>query len=634
MKINCKYIGNILLGAAAFIISASFLTSCDDGYEVKKVVPTLDIQESVAAGPLDSRQIVKLRSSYPWYAEASDPWIDMQRYRGQALKKDSLVFNIAENESMDDREGWIEIRLMDQMSQRIPVKQSGRGTLITLGKKLVRFNVNGGETVVDVLTHLDWDTDIKDEDGFKFTKVDESKLKVIVGKNTTGAERSKKVTLKDKNGNETAQLNVIQSNVEKMLSITLPVKDKDILLPKAKVDNIDIPVSLNLDYDCVVSDGSWIKVIETPAFSGDIVMDITVKIALEANTTGVERSGYVKIKDKNTDMADIFYVSQMGRDRRIYVKPGGIGDGSDWDNAFGNLPDAIAASDRLYEIWVAKGDYQLSKTLTWPCVNMYGGFSGDETKLKDRDLNNKSTIKGGNFITISAWGNKVDKEYFYMDGFILTGADSKNEYMGPFEIYKYMGFRNCVFCDNTYGKNGGGYFEGVKFFNCVFYNNKTLHYSAAINVKNAELYNVTIVNNIGKNEASGGGVRIGGSGNLLYNTVIWGNRHDKGGAHNVYLDANNNSKFINCAVESTLTFNGGNKPSDTTGSIVINANNDDPKGPGFIDPSGRRYALKASSPLINAGYDIALNLYLYTDIIGANRLIGSSIDIGAYEFAE
>ena len=78
---------------------------------------------------------------------------------------DRLVTEIDENPNMEPREGWIEIRLMDQMSTRIVVKQNGRGSLITLQKKIIYFNVNGGETILDVITDKDWTTDVQQEDG-------------------------------------------------------------------------------------------------------------------------------------------------------------------------------------------------------------------------------------------------------------------------------------------------------------------------------------------------------------------------------------------------------------------------------------------------------------------------------------
>lgn len=58
------------------------------------------------------------------------------------------------------------------------------------------------------------------------------------------------VTLTDTEKTIKTELTVIQTNVEKMLSISLTEADKDRLVVKAG-ENIDMPVSLNVGYDCV-----------------------------------------------------------------------------------------------------------------------------------------------------------------------------------------------------------------------------------------------------------------------------------------------------------------------------------------------------------------------------------------------
>ena len=137
----------------------AFIASCDDSDLIRRVEPTLEID---------------LHSSYPWFAEASASWIKLKRYRGQALLPDSIVAEIEENPEMALREGWIEIRLMDQMSKRIVVKQNGRGSLITLSKEVLYFNINGGEAVLDVVTDLEWNVEEEQIGGFTFKKVDDT----------------------------------------------------------------------------------------------------------------------------------------------------------------------------------------------------------------------------------------------------------------------------------------------------------------------------------------------------------------------------------------------------------------------------------------------------------------------------
>ena len=624
------YILTGIVGLLTVVLSGS----CDNSDLIRRVDPQLEIQDDVFIGPSASREVLNLHSTYPWFAEASDGWIKLLRYRGQALKPDSIVAMIEENPNMEPREGWIEIRLMDQMSKRITVKQNGRGSLITLSKNLIYFNVKGGEVILDVYTDLEWDTDVKQADGFTFTKVDKNHLKVKADLNTTGAERKKTVTLTDTGNTVNAKLEVVQTNVEKMLSIPWTKEAKDMLIPKTG-QALEIPVSLNIQYDCVVSDNSWIKINDTPTFSGDIVQDIIVKATVEPNTTGEERTGYIVVKDKVVDskVTDTLYISQRAKSQIIYVKAGSIGDGTSWERAFGSIVEGMAActANGDMELWVAEGNYQLLAQFVWKPVNVYGGFKGTETKLKERDLRRKSTILGGKFITMSAYGNKINNDWYYMDGFIFTGANNEDTYMGTLEIYKCQALRNCIIHGNTYGKNAGGYFDNTRLINCVFYNNTTTITSSVVQAFSTELYNVTIVNNTGK--GSGGGIRINGTNSALYNTVVWGNVHATGTTHQVYLDANGNSKFVNSAVQGGFVFNGNNKPSSINGCIALNANNAAADGPLFIDPAGRNYQLQSNSPLIDAGANQPLkNLNLLNDLIGAKRIWGVNSDIGAFEY--
>lgn len=111
------------------------LVSCNDDGVIRKETPELIIQDEVTIGPLSERIILNLRSSYPWFAETETEWINIRRNRGNALKPDSIILEINENAQMTDRDGYVEIRLMDQLTKRIPVKQLSRGSLITLPKK-------------------------------------------------------------------------------------------------------------------------------------------------------------------------------------------------------------------------------------------------------------------------------------------------------------------------------------------------------------------------------------------------------------------------------------------------------------------------------------------------------------------
>ena len=607
-----------LLGVIAF---ACVLTACDDSYEVRRVEPKIDVQESVTSSPQTMRMVVPLTSSYPWFAEASGNWINMTRYRGQALKADSIVFSCEENQSMDDREGWIEVRLMDQLSQRIKVVQKGRGSLITLPQSLVYFNRQGGEVIIEVVTHQEWQPEAASRDGFTFTKVDNGHLKITASPNASGKDQTTEIKLFDKDKTTDATLSIIQKPVDKILFIPLEKEKKDIVIKKESFA-IDIPVTLNVDYECV-SSGSWIEIKADQQLQGHNVQNVVVSVDIANNQTGVERDGFVVIKNKGSvvEASDTLFITQRGKNQIIYVRPGGNSDGTSWEQAFGSIHDAMGAASNNgdMEIWVASGNYQFSSTLTWKAVNVYGGFSGTETKLKERNLKNKPVFKGGNFNFMNAWNNNGD--ICWMDGIVFADCDNyANTGVGCFEIYKNHGFRNCEFRDIRHGK-AIGYFEACKMMNCLFYNLHSQNY--LIRANNSQLYNVTIANSL----SDGWNSNYFHGGTKLYNTLIW-NIKITGGSRTRAVVCGGDIPAVNCAIMNGLT----EKGLVCSSCIELSADNSAPGGPHFTNPTGNTpdFSLAAGSICIDAGDSGYPGISV--DIVGNTRIIGSSVDIGAYEY--
>lgn len=607
-----------LWGVIAF---ACVLTACDDSYEVRRVEPKIDVQESVTSSPQTMRMVVPLTSSYPWFAEASGDWINMTRYRGQALKADSIVFSCEENQSMDDREGWIEVRLMDQLSQRIKVVQKGRGSLITLPQSLVYFNRQGGEVIIEVVTHQEWQPEAASRDGFTFTKVDNGHLKITASPNASGKDQTTEIKLFDKDRTTDATLSIIQKPVDKILFIPLEKEKKDIVIKKESFA-IDIPVTLNVDYECV-SSGSWIEIKADQQLQGHNVQNVVVSVDIANNQTGVERDGFVVIKNKGSvvEASDTLFIAQRGKNQIIYVKPGGNSDGTSWEQAFGSIHDAMGAASNNgdMEIWVASGNYQFSSTLTWKAVNVYGGFSGTETKLKERNLKNKPVFKGGNFNFMNAWNNNGD--ICWMDGIVFADCDNyANTGVGCFEIYKNHGFRNCEFRDIRHGK-AIGYFEACKMMNCLFYNLHSQNY--LIRANNSQLYNVTIANSL----SDGWNSNYFHGGTKLYNTLIW-NIKITGGSRTRAVVCGGDIPAVNCAIMNGLT----EKGLVCSSCIELSADNSAPGGPHFTNPTDNTpdFSLAAGSICIDAGDSGYPGISV--DIVGNTRIIGSSVDIGAYEY--
>ncbi|MDD6253263.1 MAG: BACON domain-containing carbohydrate-binding protein [Bacteroidales bacterium] len=624
-----KTVYNILTSFAA-LASAVLISSCDD-FERKVVVPEIDIPDEVEVDALADRQNIVLKSTYPWFAEANESWITLHKYRGQALIKDSIVFELANNSSLDSRTGSIDIRLMDQMTKRINIVQGGLGEYITLSNSLLYFNKNKAEVVIPVKTRVDWTLSKSSENGFSFSMVDQNNLKISVERNETGADRSAEVTLTSvKDPAKTATLNVIQKDLESLLSISLPDDGKKAVVKKGG-EELTFPIAVDSKYICTASD-SWIHIVSAPEMEGSFVVEnFDIQFTVDPNTTGEERAGWIKIADAaRPECCDYFYIYQRGVSKIIYCKPGGTGDGTSWEYAMGDFAKAMAACDNLgdMEIWVAEGEYHLSAAFTKKTVNAYGGFTGNEVALAERDMTKKSTLIGGAHQLCYGWNSTgAAGVYYYLDGFILKGTNTTAGDTGNIQLWKGHGLRNCIVCDNYYGKNAGGYYDGARIVNCIFYNNSS-DWSAPVHLVNSEMINSLVVNNKPKSTGAAGGIRCNGNSKII-NCVIWGNSGNSSGIQ-MYLDNDKQGTFLNCAIMGGLVFNSGRMPASYSGILTLTADN-----PGFADPDARDYSLTAGSALINSGNNAeVLARNILKDIVGEERILDGTVDIGAYEYCK
>ncbi|EFK57891.1 bacterial surface protein 26-residue PARCEL repeat (3 repeats) [Sphingobacterium spiritivorum ATCC 33861] len=146
----------------------------------------------------------------------------------------------------------------------------------------------------------------------------------------------------------------------------------------------------------------------------------------------------------------------------LYVKKGATGTGDSWNNAMGELADAllfaknnnaVATNQQVKQIWVAGGTYtpmyspadnnfgtpdvQNNAFLLVKDVKLYGGFAGTETSLDQRNLSlstNKSILSGdldhdgtasnndAYHVLISVRNTSTDE----INGFTITGGNANN----------------------------------------------------------------------------------------------------------------------------------------------------------------------------------------------------------------
>ncbi len=192
----------------------------------------------------------------------------------------------------------------------------------------------------------------------------------------------------------------------------------------------------------------------------------------------------------------------------IFVRSGSNGDGSSWQNAFGDLQKALEAAESRpsARIWVAEGKYTPTSTndrnasFVIPSgVTLLGGFAGFESSPEQRDWRKNPTILSGE---IGSPNSLEDNSYTVVltknvsaatiiDGFVISSGtangtvrqkgapqrsgagwynDGSNGYSNPTVL-------NCLFINN-YGRDGAAFYNysanGVtrpRIENCQFVNN-------------------------------------------------------------------------------------------------------------------------------------------------------------------
>ncbi len=154
----------------------------------------------------------------------------------------------------------------------------------------------------------------------------------------------------------------------------------------------------------------------------------------------------------------------------IYVKPDGNGDGSSWANAC-DLEHAVGNKSAVgvgfkptptpnTQIWVQTGTYYPSAMLIVPnSVKMFGGFSGTETDVSQRDFVGNPTIidaqkKFGSVVRLG-----VSAE---LNGFVIQNGnaqDNPHVHGGGVFADDHSVIANCLIINNTASTHGGGIYS-------------------------------------------------------------------------------------------------------------------------------------------------------------------------------
>ncbi|PPK93652.1 putative secreted protein (Por secretion system target) [Nonlabens xylanidelens] len=371
----------------------------------------------------------------------------------------------------------------------------------------------------------------------------------------------------------------------------------------------------------------------------------------------------------------------------------GANDGSSWANAYIKLQDALDNANTV-DVWVAAGTYKplagVSESFTVNNTkNIYGGFNGTETTLAERDFitnitrlsgdqqNNDTAIPAFNAADRSDNNRVILKVYAsntVIDGIYISGGHANvnaNQNGAGALINKSTTINNCVFENNiSYGHgtitvnsspSGSAFLSQNNIIKnnltggvCAFYDNISIDGSVRF-VNTLIVDNTSLTNSI-FGQSSTGVVWInpnsqnGTAVNMQFlNSVVANNTYSSPNSGNgnanirTYSDQLTASySYYNCIFYgnsvTTPLFNDGPRNFDLKNSLSdngygisgINMITGDPL---FVDPANGDYSLQSTSPSVDTGLSsLYNNQWLQYDLTGNNRIAGSSIDMGAYEF--
>ena len=359
----------------------------------------------------------------------------------------------------------------------------------------------------------------------------------------------------------------------------------------------------------------------------------------------------------------------LAADGTLYVDAdatGGANDGTSWGNAYTDLQDALTEAEAGDEIWVAEGNYRPTRefmegdprSAAFQMMNglaIYGGFSGTEGSVEERDWEAHPTILSGDLNGDDGpdFANNGENSYhvFYhpggtdldssaiLDGFTISGGNAD----GDEPHYRGGGMHNdrssptllnCIFSGNSADFPGGGLYNqdsSPTLSNCAFVGNQARHGGGIFNYYSSPLLSgCTFSGNL--THSTGGGIyNLGSSPTLIDCTFTGNSAYSGGGMTNVHYSA---PTLTDCAFTGNSTdHEGGGMYNFTASPTLINCTFSDNSA---LEHGGGMANAASSSPMLtgcvfsgnSAGSGGAMRNYFSSPLLSNCTLVGNSADSG------
>jgi len=333
----------------------------------------------------------------------------------------------------------------------------------------------------------------------------------------------------------------------------------------------------------------------------------TINHAYDGTKTAAQNGDALKTTISNATSGDEIRV-QVGTYQGNFTFKDGVNVSGGWNSAF---------------------DVQNGATIL--DANNSGRPVSSTTELSTLTIWSNLTIQGGN--PNDGGGGAHLRANARLDHCLIQNntTGGTNKAAGGVQLYNGGQLYNSIVRNNTATGDCGGVRlhsynnseKPAKLVNCLIYGNTATNTIGGVSLESCYhyVYNNTVVNNSQTSSANAErcGVRLNVGAPLLFaNNIVWGNKVGST-VQDVQMQfaegySGKGAYFTNNAVVLSETFG--------TNTILLT------ESP-FVDAAHGDYSLKATSSLIDAGNNAKKEGDI--DLVGNDRIVNSTIDIGAYE---
>ncbi len=233
-----------------------------------------------------------------------------------------------------------------------------------------------------------------------------------------------------------ASVQIVVDNTAPQLAITGPAAEGRV-------------TAINPTVTGTVSDANGIKSLSYTIAEGNKSGTITVGSTWTIpNTTnygeGTNTLTITAIDNANNSISQQIVITK--RKDVVFVRAGKSGDGTSWQNAYGNIDIAMSSSRATVsgaQVWVSAGTYIAAQTVVLPINGaLLGGFpaGNNATDTAGRDVSaNKTVLTGAGLLTPTT-GNLS-----FVDGFFVQSSAFTYKYDTQTGSSKLLRFSRCIF---------------------------------------------------------------------------------------------------------------------------------------------------------------------------------------------